>query len=161
MEPRDRQEALRALVTPAGVACIAGESGACRRMLFGRASSAVDSAWRSRVVTSYGSSYFSFYFLPQQTPLGPNVGWILSDMARTLGPDRFERVWRSPLPVPDAFKQASGEDIDDWIRAWARRMYGTVDVIPTISNTGLIAGVLVIAAAFAGAVLIERKRRVV
>ncbi|HXT18136.1 MAG TPA: hypothetical protein VN706_21075 [Gemmatimonadaceae bacterium] len=156
----NQQDQLRALVTPAGVACIAGEPGACQRILFSSRASGVDSAWRSHVVTSFGSSVSSFYGPVRRTPLGPSDGLIVSDMVHTLGHDRFARFWHSPLPAVDAFKQASGEDVDAWLRAWARRMYGSFDIGPTVSIVGLATGVLVAILGLGGAVLIERKRRV-
>jgi hypothetical protein len=53
-------------------------------------------------------------------------------------------LWRSWQPVPDAFKQASGRDLDDWVRNWARQMYGSIDMTPAVPFAGIAPRTLVL-----------------
>ena len=156
----DPTERLRWLVAPSGLSCIAGEAGACEHILFEPRRIAVDSVWRAHVVPASATDITDFYFMPRASTLGPADGSILSEMVRTLGRDRFKQFWLSPLSPLDAFKQASGEDADEWTHAWAKRMYGPIDVQPRLSAAGMTAGLMFIAVALAGAALIGDRRRV-
>jgi hypothetical protein len=64
------------------------------------------------------NNYGFFGFL-----LGPSMRSLLSDMAVSLGPDRFRQFWTSPLPPDEAFRAAAGQDIGDWIGSWMRSAY--------------------------------------
>ena len=67
-----------------------------------------DSSWRRTVVSSTARTV-SLY-LPSQTNAARAIGgWLLSEMVRSLGKDRFEVFWRSNEPVPDAFRSATGQ----------------------------------------------------
>lgn len=151
---------LRRYVAPEGIACIANEANACSDILLRTRPPRGDSAWRANVVRSSGTTLSSFYLPRHPLPLGPSDGWILSEMARTLGRERFEKFWKSPLPVAEAFNQAAGEDIQDWTRRWAVRTYGPAQVGPAMSTLGLSTGLLIVLLGLGGATFVEWRRRV-
>ncbi len=151
---------IRKYVGPSGIACLANEKNACRDIVLAVRRPSPDSSWRANVINSSGTSLASFYLPRAPTPLGPGSGWILSEMVRTLGRERFEKFWTSNLPVAEAFKQASGDDIHDWTRTWALRMYGPAQVGPHLSGLGLATGLFILVIAVAGAGWIETRRRV-
>jgi hypothetical protein len=151
---------IRKYVSQEGIACLANEDDACRKVVLETRHIAIDSAWRANVMNSHGTSIQSFYLPQVPTPLGPANGWVLSEMVRTLGHERFEKFWTSRLPVADAFKAAAGEDLQVWARDWALRMYGPAQVGPTLSGLGLATGLFVLVVAVAGAAWIESRRRV-
>jgi hypothetical protein len=151
---------IRGYVATTGIACLAGEPGTCSRILIGRNRSTPDSVWRSSVVSSGGTNANAFFLPTAVSPLGPAAGWVVSEMVRTLGRERFARFWRSSLPVDSAFHDASGQTLDDWVREWGRRMYGTAEVGPKISAVGLLTGAIILALTLAVSIAIERRRRV-
>jgi len=151
---------IRSFIAPEGIACLAGETGVCQHILLDVRSSAIDSAWRRSVVASAGTGISLFYLANRPTPLGPANGWVVSEMVRTLGPQRFQQFWQSTLPVPYAFKSAAGEDLDTWARDWDRRMYGAASVGPVLSAVGLGTGSFVLAIGVLIAIAVERRRRV-
>jgi hypothetical protein len=142
---------LRKYVAPQGIGCLAGEPRLCATTVLQTGRATDDSSWSANVVTSSGTSLRSFYLPQHPTPLGPSDGWILSEMVRTLGRDRFEKFWTSALPVAEAFHQASGEDIQDWTRRWAVRTYGPAQVGPSMSNLGLGTGLVIVLLGLGGA----------
>ena len=151
---------LRRIIAPKGIACLAGKAGACEAALFEGRADPSDSAWTAHVISSSGTSASGFFFPIGASTLGPDDGTIVSEMVRTLGKDRFAKFWMSSEPVPAAFARAGGGDLDAFARAWARRMYGTTTVGPSLSSLGLTTGAVVVLLAFSLAVVAERRRRV-
>lgn len=152
---------IRKYVAPSGVGCMAGQREKCRTILLGTPRAPLDSAWRAGVVSTSGTNLDAFYLPQKPTPLGPADGLVVSEMVRTLGPERFEKFWRSALPVEEAFKSAADQDIESWTREWARRMYGAATVGPAVSDLGLGTGLVVLAAGLGVAVIIGTRRRVI
>ena len=72
--------------------------------------------------------------------LGPYDGWLLSEMARSLGDAKFAAFWKSRAAVPDAFRAAAGEDLDGWIRGWGQRIYGSMAVGPGLPVSSIVSG---------------------
>ena len=151
---------LRRIIAPKGIACLAGKAGACERAFFEGHADPSDSAWIAHVISSSGTSASGFFFPIGPSTLGPDDGTIVSEMVRTLGKDRFAKFWRSSEPVAAAFASAGGGDLDAFARAWARRMYGTTTVGPSLSSLGLTTGAIVVLLTFGLAVVAERRRRV-
>src|SRR5262249_23188246 len=147
--------AIRKYISTEGIACLAGERQACRDALLNGRAGKADSAWRTNVVASSGTTLRAFYLPQAATRLGPADGWIVSEMVRTLGRDRFERFWTSPLPVDEAFRQAAGEDIQTWTQRWAVRTYGPAQVGPILPGLGVATGIFLVVLAIGGAMLIE------
>lgn len=152
---------VRVIVGHSGLACIAGEAGACVDAAGAdRHAAPQDSAWSNSVVNTFGASAYYYYFAIKPSPLGAADSWLVSDMARSLGDSAFRQFWTSDKPVPEAFAAASGVSLDAWVRAWARRTYGNVPTGPSLPENAALAGLVALIAGFAMAVVIERRRRV-
>jgi hypothetical protein len=113
------------------------------------------------VIPSSGWSAWYFYFGSKPTPLGPASGWIVSEMVRTLGPDRFAKFWTSSLSVSDAFKQADPRGLDVWMHDWMLRNYGVASVGPGVTTAGIVTGIAVLLFGVGLAIAIGNRRRVV
>jgi hypothetical protein len=151
---------VRWVLSVPGVGCLGGESGRCLEAATTSQPTQDDSVWRANVVSSNGTNQFSFYRPWTAASLGPYDGWLVSEMVRSLGPERFSAFWQSRAPVSDAFRAASGEELDDWIRDWGNRIYGSIAIGPGLPFTAVIAGLLVFGLSVLTAVSIARRRRV-
>lgn len=58
--------------------------------------------------------------------LGRREPFLLADMVRTLGRERFARFWTSGDAVPVAFEKAAGEPLEQWTSRWIVAQYGPV-----------------------------------
>ena len=56
--------------------------------------------------------------------LGVRQPFLLADMVRTLGKDRFARFWASSQTPAAAFQAAAGEPVTDWASRWIAAQYG-------------------------------------
>jgi hypothetical protein len=63
---------------------------------------------------------------------GERSSWLLSDMAREIGDERFRVFWRSPDAPEVAFQKATGTSIEEWTRRWLGR-----GVEPVVSQAGM------------------------
>jgi hypothetical protein len=81
-------------------------------------------------------------------------------MARTLGDAKFEAFWRSRAAVPEAFREASGQELDGWIRNWGRGIYGSMAIGPGIEWSSIVSGLVTVGLAVTLAISIARRRRV-
>ncbi len=159
-ERADPSWRIRGYIAPEGIACLAGQTGACRQAVLSVPPLTRDTAWREAVVASTGTTVSQFFVPRAALPLGPGNGWLVSEMVRTLGPDKFGRFWRSQLPVDSAFAQASGQSLDNWAREWGERIYGQASVGPGVSIAGMATGLGVLILSLAVSVAVERRRRV-
>jgi AcrR family transcriptional regulator len=50
----------------------------------------------------------------------------LSDIAREIGRDRFQRFWTSSLPVDAALAAALKQPVGDWTEQWERRFIARI-----------------------------------
>ena len=48
-------------------------------------------------------------------------------MVADIGPEAFQRFWSSSRPIEDAFREATGAELMEWTRAWARWNVGVVE----------------------------------
>jgi hypothetical protein len=150
----------RLWTTTDGLACLAGEPGRCTAALIPAPRRNVDTTWQRRVVTAMGASENVFRIPRGRSVLGPSEGWLLSEMVRTLGKERFAAFWRSGEPVPDAFHAATNENLDVWVHDWAVRMYGPLPIGPGVSISGTMAGLALLLVAAVAAMSVSRVRRV-
>jgi hypothetical protein len=93
--------------------------------------------------------------------LGPREWTILAEMARTLGPERFRRMWHSDQPVREAFRSEAGMELGDWTRDWSQRLYGDQGRGPGISAFSALMALALAAVAFGFALATVQRRRVV
>ena len=68
---------------------------------------------------------------------------FLSDLARDLGPARFQRVWTSKLGLPEAYFEVSGETLAAWINRRVVAEYRqTYQIGPMPPSVAILAAVL-------------------
>lgn len=151
---------VRQVLRTRGIACLGGAEGECTRAAIDGADFSGDSLWHANVVSSTGTNQLAFYMPTPPTNLGPYDGWVLSEMARSMGSDRFAKFWQSQESVPEAFKAASSRDLDGWIRDWGTQIYGPIEVGPGLPLSSIIAGLLTLGLAVFVATSIARRRRV-
>lgn len=92
--------------------------------------------------------------------LGPREETILAEMVRTLGPDRFRRVWQSQRPFPEAFSAEAGADIGSWAHAWSERVYEPQDRGPGQPVGAVLWGITLAGAALLLALRAASRRQV-
>ncbi len=46
---------------------------------------------------------------------------LLDDLRHDIGDERFAQLWRDARPLPEAFAAITGQSLDRWLSAWARR----------------------------------------
>ncbi len=149
----------RAWTSTVGLECLAGQPGRCSDAILRSSSIATDSSWRRAVVSVYGANIIQF--MPRRrSVLGPSEVWLLSEMVRTVGKDRFGSFWRSSEPLPDAFRSATGQTLDAWVHDWAVNMYGPLPTGPGLGGSGVIVGAVILIAGLTAAAAIARARRV-
>lgn len=66
----------------------------------------------------------------------------LSDLVSTIGPDRFGRFWRSPLPPNEALRAAAGMPVNAWTHQWAMSFVGEVRTGPALGGREVFGGAL-------------------
>jgi hypothetical protein len=91
-------------------------------------------------------------------PLGSREWTLLSDMARSLGPERFEQFWTSDLPIEQAFRTAAGFSAATWTREWIETTYHPQATGPSLpaGATGFAALLLIVSL---GLTIIAARRR--
>jgi hypothetical protein len=158
---------VRETMTQRGFACAAGSAVSCDLAVVNAPSPAVDliigvKVWSAGIVSPRSSVVGSDrpWWYPSSEELGPREWTLLAEMARTLGPDRFARMWRSDLPIREAFRAAAGMELGDWTQEWSQRLYGQQGRGPGVSMSSAAMGLMVALLAFAFAVTMVQRRRV-
>jgi hypothetical protein len=111
-----------------GSHCAMQQSAACERIVFG-----LDTARRSRFAflgqdvlrapyAPLGEGRLRWYSFGK--PLGVRQQFLLADMVRTLGRDRFAKFWTSDDAPTVAFQAASGQSLTEWTSHWLADQYG-------------------------------------
>lgn len=159
---------LRVRMSPTGIACVAGDVSACEQVFGAHPTAAISgqnrvSFWSTGIVSSRDDiaiPYYEWWWEDRTSPLGPSDWTLLSEMARTLGPERFQRFWTSDQPIEAAFQSASGTEIGVWTRDWAQRMYGAQVRGPQLASTSAAGGIAFIVFAVLFAAFTARRRQV-
>ena len=125
-------------------ACLAGDDTACREVVLDARFPALD-------------------YLPGRAGDFVVVGrgtdeeeWLLADLVRAFGAERFERFWRSDADPPQAFREAFGQRPADWYREWALTVYGELPSgtrqkpMTVLASLGVLAGLVAVGAGLAG-----------
>ena len=100
-----------------------------------------------------------------QRRFGDVAGWsitaddYLSDLATRLGPEQFEKFWRSPLPVDAALQEASGMTVPEWTHQWSVQFFGERPIGPSPGLIETIAMLLASAAGLIGAFAVAMRRQ--
>lgn len=144
------------------VACIAGRTDRCATALQSNVDMSKDQrAWDADVIDSRTlNGYTRWYWWGRGGNFGPAESWVVSDMVRELGRERFEAFWTSAAPPNLAFMRAAGEPLGTWLERWAHREYGRDELGPWMPEWARWAGLLLMAAGLGVAMLFARERRV-
>ncbi|MCU0624214.1 MAG: hypothetical protein MUF53_10170, partial [Gemmatimonadaceae bacterium] len=51
-------------------------------------------------------------------PDAPPLARLVADLARSLGPDRFARLWQTDQPLATAYAAVTGEPFEQFIMRW-------------------------------------------
>lgn len=137
-----------------GVACGAGRLDVCRDIAL-----ADTGQWAlisEREHLTGVSNYSNFY---SYRGLGADENNYLGDLARSLGPERFAKLWKSNEDLSTAFAAATGKDIGAWTHDWIVDTYGpqAADVAP--SAFSLMAALGLVGASIAAAMILAERRR--
>ncbi len=73
-------------------------------------------------------------------PFGNYGRDLVSDFIYRNGQEKFGRVWRSDLPLADAFRVEAGVDIEQATRDWAQHTYGVQQLGPVMNTAGVVGG---------------------
>lgn len=152
---------LRSFVSANGYRCATGASDSCRQVLLmggeDRRVRRYPTVWGNRIV-SVGTLTWGWW---RDGGLGPNQGALLSEMVRTVGPERFGRFWASASPVEEAFRSATNQDIGDWTRDWAASEYGGGRGRgPAIPPLGAAIAITLVVVATGGAMWFSQRRQI-
>ncbi len=149
---------MRSRLSDDGIACVGGDDARCVSGLMQPAfAMAQDRSWRANVIDVgwwYSGQMMSM------PGLGPTTGWILSDMVRDLGRQRFHVFWTSTGTPAEAFARATEEPLGVWLRRWAQRTYGSDVLGPTTPERGRLAGLVVLVGGLIVAMVFATERRV-
>jgi hypothetical protein len=142
-----------------GIACVSGDTTRCVSGLMQPAfAMAQDRSWRANVI-DVGAWWYSGQMM--STPgLGPTTGWILSDMVRDFGRQRFETFWTASGTPAEAFARATDEPLGEWLRRWAQHTYGPDVLGPSTPGRGRLAGLVVLLGGLIVAMVFATERRV-
>ncbi len=155
----------RDILTVGGVGCVAGNASRCAAAVQAPIALSKDTrAWNTNVIDAenlhgYGRWYW-YWVWNRDGSLGPAESWLLSDMVRDLGRERFQTFWTSAAPADSAFARATGEPFGAWLQRWAWREYGRDQLGPWLPVWARWAGLLVVAAGLGVAMVFARERRV-
>ncbi|MGH7636240.1 MAG: hypothetical protein ACREOK_01210 [Gemmatimonadaceae bacterium] len=156
---------LQWVMNPVGAACAAGKDESCLRALL---DATVPDRWRTSVSHTAGVLTSGMYnpfvhgdggWLTRDWPLGAREWTLLSDMVRTIGPERFERFWTSDLPPEQAFRAATGESLAEWTREWIEDTYHPQAGGPVLSAGATGFGALLLIAGVGLSIVAARRRQ--
>jgi hypothetical protein len=160
---------LRYAMSLRGFACAAGSTAACdsaaiigpspsRRVARGA------TTWGGRIVSPRKSldagdrNYYWWWNAAQE--LGPREETVLAEMARSLGAERFSRVWRSEKPFRESFRAESGKDVGTWTQEWTGRAYESQHSGAGQSLWSALLGIAIAGAALLTALSVASRRQV-
>jgi hypothetical protein len=129
--------------------CFAGRSEMCRRIALG-ALQGVDAFGThhddgaARFVTER-APFYRVGDAHAMTAFGYPGRYLLADLERAYGPDEFRRFWTSNEDVPQAFQDAFGMDMGDWIVQWARANLYHYRAGPSLPRSAAGGGLLLLA----------------
>lgn len=160
--------AVRASTTPRGFGCLAGSIAACDSAVVAGPDPQADlmrntQLWSSDILSTRFNVDFTegwYWWRHARAELGPRERTILGEMARTLGPERFRRIWQSSQSFSDAFRAEAGTGVGEWTREWARRLYGDQSRGPRLPALSVLTGILLALVAFGSALATVRRRQV-
>ena len=157
---------LEFVMSSSGRACAGGRDQACLDALLLR--SAGDGR-QSRMTLSAGVLSPGYYnpfvhgdngWLTRSWALGSREWTLLSDMVRSIGPERFEGFWSSELPPEQAFQAAAGTSLAGWTRAWIETTYHAQATGPALPAGATGFAALMLIAALGLTIVAARRRQI-
>lgn len=143
------------------IACVGGKTDRCSAGIeAGEAASKDSRVWRSQVIDARAYGVYRGWYFGWGNYFGPGESWLVSDMVRGLGRERFAAFWSSPADVDTAFAHAAGTPLGAWTQQWAWRQYGRDDLGPVIPERAWWAGLIVLVAGLGAAIGFARERQV-
>jgi hypothetical protein len=137
------------------VSCIVGDTDECEAVITDRPATpiplAVGPAVRPGVRLGPIDFTSGIDFSGRETEL-------LSDMVRSLGRERFERLWTSNEALPIAFQKASGMQLGEWVSAWGRERIDRIEHGPVPRAMSVVSAIAIIAACMLWVVFASRRR---
>lgn len=156
----DESWLVRSFLSSNAIACIGGEAARCSAGVEAEEAASKDArAWRAGVIDARSFMLYRGWYSYWNTHFGPAESWLISDMVRDLGRERFAGFWRSPADVDSAFARAAGTPFGAWVEQWARRQYGRDDLGPRLPARAWWAGFIGIVAGLAVAIAFARERQ--
>ncbi len=138
-----------------GVNCLVGDAETCESLVLERSIPTGQQSVGSAVRLGYRLGPIS---QRNGAELGGRETELLADMLRSLGRERFARFWTSNQPVPQAFEQASGMRLGEWVSTWAAQSVARYDSGPKIPATSLVSALGIVIACVLFAVFAARRR---
>jgi hypothetical protein len=115
-------------LSPAALGCASGRMDRCSEALSANEQSNA-SALGSLLIMQRG----------RDRHWGAMSGRYVSDLVTALGPERFERFWRSDLSPDAALRGSAALSIDAWTHTWAVGLVGEQRVGPAVSLAEVMA----------------------
>lgn len=134
---------------PATVACFGGRSHGCRTAVLAGAAQDRDIPV-PQIVLAERRWWRTQQLLPGER--------YLSDVARAVGRDRFQRFWTSALPVDTALAAALKHPVGEWTQQWQRRFIVPIR-LGGAAPLGASALALLLGVAAVAAVVLTASRR--
>ncbi|HTS88123.1 MAG TPA: hypothetical protein VMG41_06485 [Gemmatimonadales bacterium] len=138
-------------LTLGALACFGGRASACRRAVTDNGTLARDSI--PRLVSNP-------YYVPLDRRRLLGSGSFLAAVARSVGPDRFQELWTTELPVDSALSLALREPVGEWTARWQRTIGPAPALTPTPPFAETLAAMLSVVACLGIATLGAARRRV-
>jgi hypothetical protein len=142
----------------AGERCLSGRKGACAKAVLDTA--ALGQWWRRsrRALPDAPPTYVRETY--GIITFGVLDATMLSQLEQRYGRERFGSFWRSSQPVEPAFEAAFGVSLDDYVRGWARSVYGVEPIGPRMSLLTVLLSLLTVGALLGIALRIVQRRAV-
>jgi hypothetical protein len=122
---------------PEAIGCLAGRPAACEAAVLAGAGGTEAPA---RIVSTERWWWRQALF---------GADYYLADAVRTLGHERFRRLWGSELPVDSALAEAFRKPVGEWTRDWQAGVAPPIRLGPATSLGSTLLGLLLAAAALA------------
>jgi hypothetical protein len=155
---------LRWYMAEEGFACLTGRDSSCAVAIahgsqtsrYERRPLIIDGALRT---ARLDMSHYGMWYT-REFAFGPRGPSLLSDMALSIGHERFGRFWVSTAPPSDAFRAATGQELTDWTQAWLARSYFRQEAGPMLEGSSLLIGLAIILSGAAIATAVSRRRQI-
>ena len=86
--------------------------------------------------------------------------YALSDLVVEFGTDRFAAFWTSEQPVPEAFTDAFGLSLSEWLQKWAVNQFGPIRNGPGVPAPSYVLGIFLSVVFVGGSMVVVRRRQV-